>query len=333
MASIVPSRRLLAGFAALRDPRTLRTPAIRLGHSSSSAASHPSLWRRHASNKSKAQPSSSKGKPIYLEKPARFNPPSHGSRLPSGKNKERRQEAALPRSYGPELTEEQRAKQYPHMMPNEGTFMHWFLTNRAIHAWITLVSLLRPHNPDRDPRQHTRLHIETPTSKACGNFWLTSPSLQGILLSLTFYTILQNFHHNTPFLHLLPPTSMLLTNPFAYVAQYARVYRLHVEHTSAETAERRRRRVDDARKRREYRKAHGIPDTGFGGWSAKQADEKEEGAVVGGDAEVAAVVAEGVGPDPVKAAEYAEQAEKVGAGVYTDFEGRKKPVKKWLGIW
>lgn len=25
------------------------------------------------------------------------------------------------------------------MMPNEGTFMHWFLTNRYIHVWISMV--------------------------------------------------------------------------------------------------------------------------------------------------------------------------------------------------
>ncbi len=83
---------------------------------------------RHASNKS--PPS----KPIVLEKPAKFNPPSHGARLKS----------KAPRQYpGPPLSiqqvEEQKTKQYPHMMPPEGSFMYWFLTNRSIHVCITLV--------------------------------------------------------------------------------------------------------------------------------------------------------------------------------------------------
>lgn len=33
----------------------------------------------------------------------------------------------------------QKTKRYPHMMPPEGSFMHWFLTDRTIHLWITIV--------------------------------------------------------------------------------------------------------------------------------------------------------------------------------------------------
>ena len=77
--------------------------------------------------------SASASKPRVLEKPTKFNPPSHGKRL----------KQQVPRSYGPQLTEEQKTeqekKQYPHMMPPEGTFMYWFLTNRGIHTFITLV--------------------------------------------------------------------------------------------------------------------------------------------------------------------------------------------------
>jgi hypothetical protein len=46
------------------------------------------------------------------------------------------------------LTEEDKkrmaTKKYPNMMSPEGTFSHWFLNNRAIHLWITMVSLT-PH--------------------------------------------------------------------------------------------------------------------------------------------------------------------------------------------
>src|ERR1700759_898307 len=73
-------------------------------------------------------------KPRVLEKPERFNPPSHPSRL-----------RTRPRQYpGPPLSEHERqaqkTRQYPHMMPAEGTFMHWFLTNRALHVSISFVS-------------------------------------------------------------------------------------------------------------------------------------------------------------------------------------------------
>ena len=79
--------------------------------------------------------SASTSKPRVLEKPTRFNPPSHGKRL----------KQQIPRQYGPQLTgeqkTEQRTKKYPNMMPAEGTFMHWFLTSRRIHIFISLVRI------------------------------------------------------------------------------------------------------------------------------------------------------------------------------------------------
>ena len=75
----------------------------------------------------------STSKPRVLEKPTRFNPPSHGKRL--------KQE--VPRNYGPQLTAEQKieqeTKKYPHTMPAKGTFMYWFLTTTSIHTFISLV--------------------------------------------------------------------------------------------------------------------------------------------------------------------------------------------------
>lgn len=91
-------------------------------------------------SKNKSKPKASNAKPeappgvIVLEKPAKFNPPSHGSRRPK----------PAPRYPGPRLSDEEKAmqatKKYPHMMPAEGTFMHWFINNRSIHVYITLVS-------------------------------------------------------------------------------------------------------------------------------------------------------------------------------------------------
>lgn len=94
------------------------------------------IWRnqfiRNATTKSKS------GKPLVLEKPTKFNPPSHGSKITKG-----------PPRYqyaGPQMSEEERTaqakKQYPNLMPPEGTFMFWFINNRSIHLYITMVRVL-----------------------------------------------------------------------------------------------------------------------------------------------------------------------------------------------
>lgn len=93
------------------------------------------IWRnssiqyRHLASKAKSS------KPLVLEKPTKFNPPSHGSRITKG-----------PPRYqyaGPQMTPEEKAaqatKQYPNLMPPEGTFMYWFINNRSIHLYITMV--------------------------------------------------------------------------------------------------------------------------------------------------------------------------------------------------
>lgn len=38
------------------------------------------------------------------------------------------------------------------------------------------------------------------------------------------------------------------------------MYKMHTEHVSVQTAEKRKRRVDDVEKRREYRVAHGLEE-------------------------------------------------------------------------
>ena len=98
---------------------------------------------RHASTTPPPPP-----KPRVLEKPERFNPPSHPSRR------------IRPRQYpGPPLSEHERQAQkvrrYPHMMPPEGSFMHWFLTNRVLHTWITLVRTIAPKQSSAMRTEHT----------------------------------------------------------------------------------------------------------------------------------------------------------------------------------
>jgi hypothetical protein len=101
---------------------------------------------------------------------------------------------------------------------------------------------------------------------------------------------------------MLPHWTQLFLHPIAFSRTFYEVMRLHTAHVSAETQERRTRKVEDVQKRSAYRKAHGLDkDEGIGGWMAKSDDQ-----LLG-----PAMVAEGEIKEPVE---------------------RKKP-KKWLGIW
>lgn len=92
--------------------------------------------KRCASSNSSSKAAAKAPKPIVLEKPAKFNPPSHGARLPK--------KGAMPRHYGGTLSTEevgaQRKRDYPGMMAPEGTWSHWILSNRSFHLFITMVS-------------------------------------------------------------------------------------------------------------------------------------------------------------------------------------------------
>ncbi|KAF2965440.1 hypothetical protein GQX73_g8144 [Xylaria multiplex] len=176
-----------------------------------------------------APPAVDPSKPIVLEKPERFNPPSHGSRLPRSR----------PKHYGGSLTAEevqaQSQRTYPGLPPPPNTWSHWFINNRSIHMFITL----------------------------------------GTLTSLAFYTFAMNFQAKSPFADMIPPISEFPRHPFQYIGVCLDVLRMHEEHESAQTAEKRRRKVEDVAKRNEYRKAHGLePATSaFFGSKAEVAEE------------------------------------------------------------
>lgn len=114
---------------------------------------------------------------------------------------------------------------------------------------------------------------------------------------------------------------------------------MHVAYVSNETAERRRQRVEDVKKRAEYRKAHGMEggDEVLGGWTARE-DGREmgpalrEGAVEFGRPAMRATA-------PEKTMELAaatiapnDQSPKA-LDTYVDFEGKEQPMRrKWFGI-
>ncbi|KAK2746824.1 hypothetical protein FQN57_002866 [Myotisia sp. PD_48] len=153
---------------------------------------------------------------------------------------------------------EQKTRQYPNMFPPEGTVMFKFLTNKGIHVWISM----------------------------------------SVLFSLATFTFTTNFKRTSPYAHLLPAWSQLLTSPFSTIGQFFSVMKMHAEHGSLITSEKRKRRVDDVDKRREYRIAHGL--------------EKDENATTD------------------DGTESAERADGVADGSEPP---KRRPIKKWLGIW
>ncbi|KAI9738494.1 MAG: hypothetical protein M1818_005391 [Claussenomyces sp. TS43310] len=198
------------------------------------SSSGPCQRRRYASSSSK---------PRVLEKPTKFTPPSHGSKL----------RKAGPRYPGPDLSQEelhtQKTKNYPHMMPAEGTFLHWFLTNRGIHVWITL----------------------------------------GTLFSLATFTFITNFRQTSKFGDMLPPASDLFYHPVAFTRSCMDILKLHTAAVSAETAQRRQRSMDDVAKRGTFRKAHGLETDSFGGWTAKdETPVVESDETIGADGQTSA---------------------------------------------
>jgi hypothetical protein len=117
-------------MAALQASRQLTLRAMR--NPQLSLLARPLTLSRPASSSSKPVPKSR-----LLEKPTRFNPPSHPARLPR-----RNRQPAFTVPLSAKEKAQQKTKQYPHMMPPEGSFFHWFLTNRTIHVWITMVCFL-----------------------------------------------------------------------------------------------------------------------------------------------------------------------------------------------
>ncbi|KAI0013274.1 hypothetical protein F4779DRAFT_613805 [Xylariaceae sp. FL0662B] len=189
-------------------------------------------------------------KPIVLEKPEKFNPPSHGARLPK----------SGPKHYGGPLTSEevqtQRTKSYPGLPPPPNTWAHWFIHSRSVHVFITL----------------------------------------GTLTAIAVYSFTSRFKQTSPFADIIPPISEFPRHPLQYIGVCIDVLRMHEEHISAETAEKRKRKVDDVAKRNEYRKAHGIePPQSF--WSSKSEEKAAEPAPVVESSEPQPVPAEEFGPD------------------------------------
>lgn len=127
------------------------------------------IQRRLASTKSTAEANSTPSGQRVLAKPERFNPPSHGSRLPNKKN--------VPRHYGGDLSfqekQAQAQKEYPGLMPGEGTFGWWFWNNKWFHMCLTLVCTYPSHLAQPQPFLSLSRWPSSPSSQNQNLYWKT----------------------------------------------------------------------------------------------------------------------------------------------------------------
>lgn len=192
---------------------------------------------RHASSSSSAPSRPPPGN--ILEKPAKFNPPSHGSRLP---RKGPARHVPPSQHYGGDLSaaelEARRSRQYPGMMAPKGTWTYWFWNSRVLHMSITMTALV----------------------------------------ALALFTFFENFRRTSPYVDMLPTSSEALHHPILAVRRTIEVMRLTEQQRVAEITAKRQRRVDDVAKRTMYRKAHGLEETvGFSsGWLSGGVAKKTE---------------------------------------------------------
>ena len=145
MASAAPSLRLYRaalescdynaaplrnGLQLPRVPQQQRQAAKPLAHPVHRRAFRSGSRVSHAASK---PPATDRAR--VLARPERYAPPSHPPRgsKPRGKYT----------YYGGELSataaEAQKRRRYPHMMPPEDSWQHWFLTSRRLHAGLALV--------------------------------------------------------------------------------------------------------------------------------------------------------------------------------------------------
>lgn len=137
-----PLRRVSHHGTALRSSAVSDTPAhVRFG----------STIKSPTSAKQQQPP-----RHTVLEKPEKFNPPSHGARLP-------KKGYTPPRTYGGDLSSEQikvqNTKDYPGMPPPQGSMAHRIIHNRRLHAFISIVSFHAQPKALRSDHGVTRYEI------------------------------------------------------------------------------------------------------------------------------------------------------------------------------
>lgn len=156
---------------------------------------------------------------------------------------------------------------------------------------------------------------------------MLTAKFQSTLFFLAFYTMIQEFYRTSSVAHLIPSKDTFFSNPISYIAQCFKVYKLHTEQITIQTDERRRKKLEDVEKRRLYRQAHGIGTMGLDSIFSRKSQASSS--------EVSSSEAEETNPihdDKLVGESAVSAGEAPGQPTYVDWEGKRKPVKKWFGI-
>lgn len=152
--------------------------------------------------------------------------------------------------------------------------------------------------------------------------------MQSTLFFLALYTMIQEFYRTSTVAHLIPPRDKFFSSPISYIAQCFKVYKLHTEQITIQTDERRRKKLEDVEKRRLYRQAHGMGTMGLDSIFSRNTQLSSSDA--------SSSEAEDTKPihdDNLVGGSAVSLGEASGQPTYLDWEGKRKPVKKWFGIW
>lgn len=118
---------------------------------------------------------------------------------------------------------------------------------------------------------------------------------------------------------MLPPVSNLLLHPFSAASDIIQVIKLTAEDDSMIASERRRKKMDDVKKQKDYQQAHGIkPDASFL-------------RLLGAKISTPPSAVEGTSSSPEQIQTFELEKDTIaGQQIYSPEERRPK---RWLGIW
>lgn len=145
-----------------------------------------------------------------------------------------------------------------------------------------------------------------------------------------------DFHSKNQYKDLVPPGSLFWSHPFQYISQYAQVYKMHKQAETAENMRKKQRKQDEVRKRTEYMRAHGIEHEGPYGMGTVEGDEyrkkmDEERAEEKEHWDFQERAREEMASK--LRAQRAQEQDLYGGEEIRGFDGERRKVKKWFGIW
>lgn len=136
---------------------------------------------------------------------------------------------------------------------------------------------------------------------------------------------------------MLPHRDEFYTHPIQFLQTYFQVWKMTTEHESAIVKEKRDKNMEDLEKRRRYAKIHKLDhEYWFFGWGLENLRDGERGEGVKLNPEEAAR-AEAMHREDlekgIRRESKSREDRREDQGIYLDWDGKRRPLKKWFGIW